>query len=130
MVRAGFEPERTVAAVALLLIAALAAAAGGLAILVAPILGFAPPETQREAEASLLLTVVALWGFAIISTALAAFVIAGRHSRAALAVATALVVSAVIVMGPGREPATWLLLGVAVTNAGALLIGTFRHRRG
>jgi hypothetical protein len=112
-VRAGLEPERTVAAVALLLVAALAAVAGGLGILVAPIMGFAPPGTLREGEASLLLTVVALWGFAIISTALAAFVMAGRHSRAALAVATALLVSAVVVLGPGREPATWLLLGVA-----------------
>jgi len=127
--RTGVEPERIVAGVVLLLVGALAAAGGVLGIAVSPIIGFAEPATRREAETSLLRAVVALWGFAIIATVLAAFTIAGRHSRAALAIATTLVLSSVVALGTDRVPATWPLVGVAATTAGALLIGILRQRR-
>jgi hypothetical protein len=127
--RAGIEPERIVAGVVLLLVGALAAAAGVLGIAVSPIIGFAEPATLREAETSLLRAVVALWGFAIISIVLATFTIAGRHSRTALAIATTLVLAAFVALGTDRSPTTWPLLGVAGTTAGALLIGMLRQRR-
>lgn len=127
--RVGIEPERSVAGVALLLLAALAAAGGGLGVLVAPIIGFTPPDALREAERSLLLTVAALWGFAVVLTALAAFVMVGRHSKLALALATVLVASAIAALGAEREPPSLILLGVALTNAGALVIGTLRRLR-
>ena len=127
--RARVEPERIIAGVALLLLAALAASAGGLGVLAAPILGFLPPDALREAERSLLLTVAALWGFALILAVLAAFVMAGRHSRLALALATVLIASAMAAVGVDREPPTFLLLGVVVANVGALVLGMFRRRR-
>ncbi len=127
--RAGIEPERIVAGVVLLLVGAFAAAAGVLGIAVSPIIGFAEPATLREAETSLLRAVVAMWGFAIISIVLATFTIAGRHSRAALAIATTLVLASFVALGTDRAPTTWPFLGVAATTAGALLIGILRQRR-
>ena len=128
--RAGIEPERIVAGVVLLLVGACAAAAGVLGLAVSPIIGFADPATQREVMTSVLRTVVALWGSAIISIVLAAFTIGGRQSRAALAMATALFLAWFVALGIDRVPTTWPLLGVAATTAGALLIGIVRqHRR-
>jgi hypothetical protein len=127
--RGGIEPERIVAGVALLLLAAFAAAGGGLGLLVAPILGFAPPDALREAERSLLLTVAALWGFAVILAALAAFVMTGRHSQVALALATVLVASAIAALGVEREPLVLILLGIVLTTASALVIGALRRLR-
>jgi hypothetical protein len=127
--RAGIEPERIVAGVVLLLVGTLAAAAAVLGIAVSPIIGFAEPATQREAETSLLRTVVASWGLAISSIVLATFTLAGRHSRAALAIATTLVLVQFVALGANRAPNTWPLLGVAATTAGALLIGILRPRQ-
>jgi hypothetical protein len=121
--RVGLEPERIAAGVVLLLVGALAAAAGVLGIALSPILAFADPATQRELMTSMLRTVVALWGSAITSIVLASFTIAGRHSRAALAIATALVLAWFVALGVDRVSTTWPLLGVAATTAGALLIG-------
>lgn len=78
---------------------------------------------------SVLRTVVALWGSAIVSIVLASFTIAGRHSRAALAIATALVLAWFVALGVDRLPTTWPVLGVAATTAGALLIGIVRQNR-
>jgi hypothetical protein len=128
--RAGVEPERIVAGVALLIVAALAAAAGGLGVLLAPILGFAPPDVLRETERSLLLTVAILWGFALSMAVLAAFVMTGRRSRLALALASVLLACAAATLGFDGGPLTFSLLVVLSLCAGALLIGTLRHLRG
>jgi hypothetical protein len=119
------EPERIIAGVALLLTAALAAVAGGLGILVSPILGFAPPEVFG----SLLLTVAVLWALALTVTVLVAFVMTGRHSQLALAIATVLVACAVAALSIDGAPLTFGLLAVGGVTAGALLIGTLRHHR-
>jgi hypothetical protein len=69
-------------------------------------------------------------GFASVSVALAAMILAGWHAQLSLAAATALVLVAVVALGPARAPDVWLLLAVGVLNAGAFLAGTVRRLRG
>ena len=126
--RAGIELERVIAGVGLILLAALAAAGAGLGLLLSPIIAFLPPDELAEAERSMLLTELGLVTFAVVQVMLAVFVMSGRHSQFALALATGLVAIAMVVVRPGPPPL--ILVGVAATCAIALLIGTLRDRRG
>ena len=127
---AGFRPERIIAAVALLLVGASAAVAGLLALVAGLILGFEPPDMLHRTEASLVTTMVVLFGFGIASLALAAMTLAGWHAQLSLAAATALIMTAVVAMGLDRLPGGWLLPAVGLLNAGAFLAGTLRRYRG
>jgi hypothetical protein len=117
--RAGVEPERIVAGVLVLLVAAYAAAYGSVAIgLTFLALGWDEPRTLLGGTAAV--------GFAAALTWLSVVVLAGRHSRRALALATVLIAAAIAGLGGAQEWVTILLLGIAITNIVALLIGTYR----
>ena len=127
---AGFRPERTIAGVALLLVAVLAAGVGILGLIAAPILGFGPPDMLQREEATLFVKVLALLGFAIAALGLAAMILAGWHAQLSLAAAVALTLAAALAIGPDRLPGGWFLLAVGLLNAGAFLAGTVRRYRG
>jgi hypothetical protein len=128
-VRASSEPERALAGALLVLVAALAGSAAVLLTLVSSVLVFALPGDAQGTALSMLLTFIALVATAIISIGLAAFVLAGRHSQEALAIATglALVVAGTLERVGGSVP--WLVLAIAGVTGGALLIGIVRRRR-
>ncbi len=120
--RAGVQPERIVAGILLLSVAAWAAALGSAAILEA-ILSSSSLSQPRSLPWGL--TAV---GFGAALTWLSVVVLAGRHSQRALAVATLLIMALVIaLLGSMWNWATILLLFViAFTNIVALVIGAYR----
>ena len=120
--RAGVQPERIVAGILLLSVAAWAAALGSAAIL-----GAILSSNSLSQPRSLPWGLTAV-GFGAALTWLSVVVLAGRHSQRALALATLLIMALVIaLLGNSWEWVTILLLFVvAFTNIVALVIGAYR----
>ena len=118
--RAGVEPERVIAGVALILLAVPAAIVAGVALLAAPFVASLPVDL-----ADVLLKAFGLAAFAIAQTVLAIFVMSGRHGLLALGLATGLVALATVVVGIGQW--TPFLVGSLAICAIALLIGSRRR---